>query len=246
MTTEFTEGLTPNIPGIVPYVPEEVAEFDSLLERVKSGEMTEDELVGHRLLRGVYGQRQPDRQMMRIKIPLGFLHAKQLEVLADVIEKYAPLVKGHFTTRENMQIHHIPRADTPTIMRMLGPVGLTTREACGNTVRNVTGCAMAGVCPDELFDATPYAAAFARYFVRKNFAQKMPRKFKTAFVGCKEDHALVRIHDMGFVGVVRQENGKQIRGFRIVVGGGTSIEAIVAPILYDFVTIDDGAYLRVA
>ena len=240
------EEMTPNVPGIIPYVPEEVAEFDTLLDQVSSGQMTEDELVGHRLLRGVYGQRQADRQMMRIKIPLGFLHARQLEVLADVIQKFAPLNKGHFTTRENMQIHHIPRADTPAIMRMLGAVGLTTREACGNTVRNVTGCAMAGVCPDELFDATPYAAAFARYFVRRNFTQKMPRKFKTAFVGCREDHAVVRIHDMGFVGVARQENGKSIRGFRIVVGGGTSIEAIIAPVLYDFVTIDDGAYLRVA
>ncbi len=241
----MTVGLTPNIPGIIPYVPEEVAEFDSIIAKFKSNEMTEQELVNHRLPRGVYGQRQPDRQMMRIKIPLGFLHANQLDVLADVIEKYAPLGKGHFTTRENMQIHHIPLVDTTTIMRMLGAVGLTTREACGNTVRNVTGCALAGVCPDELFDATPYASAFARYFVRRDFAQKMPRKFKTAFVGCKEDHAVVRIHDMGFVGVVREIDGKQVRGFRIVVGGGTSIEAIIAPILYDFITVDDGSYLRV-
>src|ERR1051326_2974962 len=131
--------LVPNVPGIIPYVPEEVAEFDTLVARFKGGDLTEQELVGHRLVRGVYGQRQPDRQMMRIKIPLGFLHAKQLEVLGEIIEKYAPLGKGHFTTRENMQLHHIPLLDTTAIMRLLGSVGLTTREACGNTVRNVTG-----------------------------------------------------------------------------------------------------------
>jgi sulfite reductase beta subunit-like hemoprotein len=242
----MTDEMIPNVPGIIPYVPEEVAEFDTLIARVKAGVLSEDEFVGHRLLRGVYGQRQADRQMMRIKIPLGFLHAKQLEILADVIEKYAPLKKGHFTTRENMQLHHILRVNTPTIMRMLGGVGLTTREACGNTVRNVTGCAMAGVCPDEVFDATAYAAAYARYFVRRDFTQKMPRKFKTAFVGCKEDHAVVRIHDLGFVGLIREQGGKATRGFRMVVGGGTSIEPIIAPVLYDFVAADDGSYLRVA
>src|ERR1041384_484291 len=117
--------LVPNVPGIIPYVPEEVAEFDTLIARVKAGVLSEDEFVGHRLLRGVYGQRQADRQMMRIKIPLGFLHAKQLEVLGDVIEKYAPLKKGHFTTRENMQLHHIPLLHATTIMRLLGSVGLT-------------------------------------------------------------------------------------------------------------------------
>ncbi len=242
MTTE----LTPDVPGIIPYLPEEVAEFDTLITRVKAHDLNDQEFTGHRLLRGVYGQRQPDRQMVRIKIPLGRLDGPQLEALAEVIERFAPLRKGHFTTRENMQLHHVPLDVTPALMRILGPVGLTTREACGNTVRNVTGCALAGVCPDEAFDASPYAAAFARHFVRRDFAQKMPRKFKTAFVACREDHAVVRIHDMGFVGSVRDVDGRLVKGFQIVVGGGTSIEPVLAPVLYDFVTADDGAYLRVA
>ncbi|MSR05680.1 MAG: nitrite/sulfite reductase [Gemmatimonadetes bacterium] len=242
MTTE----LTPDVPGIIPYFPEEVDEFDTLIARVRVKDLDDKEFTGHRLLRGVYGQRQPDRQMVRIKIPLGRLDARQMEVLADVIEQFAPLGHGHFTTRENMQLHHVPLDGTPTLMRMLGKVGITTREACGNTVRNVTGCALAGVCPDEQFDASPYAAAYARYLVRRDFAMKMPRKVKTAFVACREDHAVIRIHDIGFVGSVRQISGQPVRGFRIVVGGGTSIEPVLAPELYEFVTADDGAYLRVS
>ena len=237
--------LTPDVPGIVPYIPEEVDEFDAELARFKAGEANGD-FTAYRLIRGVYGQRQADRQMMRIKIPLGVLTARRLEVLAEVIERFAPLRKGHLTTRENLQLHHIPLEATSTIMRMIGPVGLTTREACGSTVRNVTGCPLAGVCPDELFDATPYAGAYARYFVRRDFTQRMPRKFKTAFVGCRDDHAVVRIHDLGLSGVIRHQNGAPVRGFRMVVGGGTSIEPVLAADLYPFVTADDGAYLRVA
>jgi sulfite reductase (ferredoxin) len=241
----MSAGLTPNVPGIIPYLPEEVDEFETLIAWVKSKQLSDEEFTGKRLVRGVYGQRQPDRQMVRIKIPLGRLDGPKLEALAQVIEQFAPLAKGHFTTRENLQLHHVPLDATPAIMRILGPAGLTTREACGNTVRNVTGCALAGVCPDEVFDATPYAAAYVRYFVRREFT-KMPRKFKTAFVGCREDHAVVRIHDLGFVGLLRQVAGSPVRGFRIVVGGGTSIEPVLAAELYDFVPADDGSYLRVA
>ncbi len=242
MTTE----LTPNVTGIVPYLPDEVDEFTDTLDGFRRGEQTEGEFQFYRLRRGVYGQRQADEQMVRIKIPLGYLTAEQLEVLGRVIARYAPLRKGHFTTRENLQLHHVPLDETPELLRLLGTVDLTTREACGNTVRNVTGCPLAGVCPDEVFDATPYGAAYARYFVRRDFVQNMPRKVKTAFVGCREDHAVLRMHDIGFAGVVREEHGRTIRGFRMVVGGGTSIEPIIAPVLYDFVTADDGAYLRVA
>src|SRR5919198_269332 len=241
----MSAGLTPNVPGIIPYLPEEVNEFDTLIAQVKSKQLSNEEFTGQRLVRGVYGQRQPDRQMVRIKIPLGRLDGPKLEALAQVIERFAPLAKGHFTTRENLQLHHVPLDVTPAIMRILGPVGLTTREACGNTVRNVTGCALAGVCPDEVFDASPYAAAYARYFVRREFT-KMPRKFKTAFVGCREDHAVVRIHDLGFVGLIREVDGRPVRGFHIVVGGGTSIEPVLAAELCDFAPADDGSYLRVA
>ncbi len=235
-----------SVEGIVPYIPEEVDEYDETLDRYRAGQVSEEEFRAYRLRRGVYGQRQPERQMFRIKIPLGCLTAEQVEVLGRLVVEYAPLLKGHFTTRENLQLHHIPMEKTPEMMRLLGTVGLTTREACGNTVRNVVGCPLAGVCPEEVFDATPYGAAFARYFVRRDFTQNLPRKFKVAFTGCREDHAITRMHDMGFAGFVRWDNGRPVRGFRIVVGGGTSIEPLLAKELYGFVSADDGAYLRVA
>ena len=232
--------------GIIPYLPEEVDDYETTVARFRKGQLSEADFQVYRLRRGVYGQRQAERQMVRIKIPLGCLTADQLEVLGRLVDEYAPLRKGHFTTRENLQLHHILLDDTHEMMRLLGAVGLTTREACGNTVRNVVGCPLAGICPDEVFDATPYGGAFARYFVRRDFTQNMPRKFKTAFTGCREDHAITRMHDMGFAGLVRDANGTQARGFRIVVGGGTSVEPLLAKELYPFVTADDGAYLRVA
>lgn len=232
--------------GIIPYNPGEVDEYEQTSARYRAGEIPEAEFQAYRLRRGVYGQRQPDTQMVRIKIPLGCLTTDQLEVLGRVVGQHAPLRKGHFTTRENLQLHHVPLKETPELMRVLGTVGLTTREACGNVVRNVVGCPLAGVCPEEVFDATPYGAAFARYFVRRDFAQNMPRKVKVAFTGCREDHAITRIHDMGFAGRVRREDGLAGRGFRIVVGGGTSIEPLLARELYGYVAADDGAYLRVA
>ena len=233
-------------PGIIPYLPEEADDFETSVTRFRTGRLSESDFQVYRLRRGVYGQRQAERQMVRIKIPLGCLSADQLDILGRVVDRCAPLRKGHFTTRENLQLHHVLLDGASDLMRLLGTVGLTTREACGNTVRNVVGCPLAGVCPDELFDATPYGAAFARYFVRRDFTQNMPRKFKTAFTGCREDHAITRMHDMGFAGLVETTNGRAVRGFRIVVGGGTSIEPLLAKELYPFVTADDGAYLRVA
>lgn len=236
----------PHVAGIIPFVPQEVDELSRQLAQVASGELAEGSFRAFRLLRGVYGQRQPERQMVRIKIPLGRLRADQLLALADAIRDFAPLGKGHFTTRENLQLHHVAMDRVPALLARLGAAGLTTREACGNTVRNLTGCPLAGVCADELFDATPYGAAYARYFVRRDLVQQLPRKFKTAFAGCREDHALVRMHDLGFSAVVRREPDGLVRGFRVAVGGGTSIEPLIAPVLFDFVGADDGAYLRVA
>ena len=137
--------------------------------------------MAFRLRQGIYGQRQADVQMMRIKAPYGGLTADQLDALGELAERYAPLRKGHVTTRENFQFHHIKLEDTPDAMRLIGDVGLSTREACGNTVRNVTGCPMAGVCADEPFDVTPYAAAYSRYFVRHELTQTLPRKFRRPF-----------------------------------------------------------------
>jgi len=163
----------------------------------------------------------------------------------DVIERYAPLRKGHVTTRQNIQIHHVPLRDAAQLIRELAPSGLSSREGCGNTVRNVTGDPWAGVCEGELFDPTPYVGAFVRYFVRHDVCQLMPRKIKTAFTATDEDRAITGIHDLGFIPRVRERDGVEVRGFEMRVGGGTSIMPRVAPSLYEFVAADDGEYLRV-
>ena len=224
---------------IIQYFPSEIEEFEAGVKKFQAGDWDPTDFMAFRLRQGVYGQRQPDVHMFRIKIPFGGMTADQLDMMGDVVEKYAPLNKGHVTTRENIQLHHIPLEDSAQIMRMLASVGLTTREACGNTVRNVTGCAIAGVCADEPFDVTPYAAAYSRYFVRHPFTQSMPRKIKTAFSGCARDCAITGIHDVGFLPKI--QNG--VKGFEMVMGGGTSIMPRIAPTLYEFVPADE--YLKV-
>ena len=153
---------------------EEIDDFEAQKNKFKSGEWAETELMRFRLRQGVYGQRQPDRQMIRVKAPFGGLTADQMDVLGEVAEEFAPLKKGHLTTRENVQYHHVPLDETPDVLRILGDVGLTTREACGNTVRNVVAPPNAGVDPDEAFDVTPYAAAYARHFLRHPTTQMKP------------------------------------------------------------------------
>ena len=224
---------------VVEVIPEEIDDFETQVKRFHAGEWNPNDFMALRLRQGVYGQRQPDVHMLRVKVPFGGLTADQLDALGILADRFAPLHKGHVTTRENFQYHHIPLADMPDIMRLIGNVGLSTREACGNTVRNVTGCSMAGVCPDEPFDVTPYAAAYSRYFVRHPFTQALPRKIKTAFSGCDADCAITPIHDVGFIPKVV---GGQ-RGFEVRMGGGTSIMPRLAPTLYDFVPFDE--YLKV-
>ncbi len=137
--------------------------------------------------------------MIRVKLPFGGVTPEQMEAFADLAELYTPLKKGHITTRQNFQFHHIPLSDAAKAIRMIGEVGLSSREACGNTVRNVTGDPWAGVCEGELFDPTPYVGAFVRYFVRNEVCQLLPRKFKVAFTATDEDRAITNIHDLGFV-----------------------------------------------
>ena len=230
--------------GVLPVLPEEIDDFETEATRFRQGEWDPGKFTAFRLCQGVYGQRQADAQMFRIKIPFGGLTAEQLEALGRVVRDYVPLGKGHITTRENIQLHFIPLENTPEVMRVIGEAGLSTREACGNTVRNVTSCPMAGVCQGEIFDVTPYVGAFARYFLRHPFTQTLPRKFKVAFSGCPTDCAITGIHDLGFLAQTRSENGQQSRGFRIVTGGGLSILPRVAYTLYDFVPISD--YLKVS
>jgi sulfite reductase beta subunit-like hemoprotein len=231
-----------NVPGhIIPILEREFDDFDSEAEKFLGGETEETEFIGFRLKQGVYGQRQADVQMVRVKLPFGGINPEQMEAFADVVEKYAPLDKGHITTRQNIQLHHIPLRDAAAAIRELGDAGLSSREGCGNTMRNVTGDPWAGICEDEIFDPTPYAAAYVRYFVRHPDFQLMPRKVKTAFTASEIDRAITGIHDIGFVPRIRDG----VRGFELRVGGGTSIMPRVAPTISDFVTADDGEYLKV-
>src|SRR3954471_16997628 len=209
-----------NVPGhVIPILEREFDDFDTESTRFLKGDQPEDEFIKFRLKQGVYGQRQADVQMIRVKLPMGGITPEQLESFASVIEKYAPLNKGHITTRQNIQMHHVPLPDAAQLIRELGDAGLSSREGCGNTVRNVTGDPWAGVCDDELFDITPYAAAYVRYFVRHPTTQLMPRKFKTAFTATSEDRAITGIHDLGFI--PRERDG--VKGVEIRIGGGTSI-----------------------
>ncbi len=232
-----------NVPGhVIPILEREFDDFDNEAEKFLGGETAEDEFIKFRLKQGVYGQRQADVQMIRVKLPMGGVTPDQMDAFASVVEKYAPLDKAHITTRQNIQMHHIPLRDAAALIRELSDSGLSSREGCGNTVRNVTGDPWAGVCEDELFDITPYAGAYVRYFVRHPTTQLMPRKIKTAFTATDADRAITGIHDIGYIPRVRDG----VRGVEIRVGGGTSIMPRVAPTLYDFVELDNGDYLKVA
>jgi sulfite reductase beta subunit-like hemoprotein len=231
-----------NVPGhIIPILEREFDDFDTEARKFLDGQTEETEFIGFRLKQGVYGQRQADVQMIRVKLPFGGITPEQMETFADAIEEWAPLNKGHITTRQNIQIHHVPLDDAAKFIRKISDAGLSSREGCGNTVRNVTGDPWAGICEGELFDPTPYVGAYVRYFVRHETTQLMPRKVKTAFTATDEDRAITGIHDVAFIPRVRDG----VKGFELRVGGGTSIMPRVAPTLAEFVTADDGEYLKV-
>ena len=231
-----------DVPGhIIPILEQEFDDFDTEAQRFLANDLDETEFIKFRLRQGVYGQRQAGVQMVRVKLPFGGISPEQMEAFADGIERYVPLNKGHITTRQNIQMHHVPLDDAAALIRELGDAGLSSREGCGNTVRNVTGDPWAGICEDEIFDPTPYAGAFVRYFVRHEVCQLMPRKVKTAFTASEEDRAITGIHDIGFIPRIRDG----VRGFEMRVGGGTSIMPRVAPTIHEFVRADDGEYLKV-
>ena len=233
-----------NVPGhIIPILEREFDDFDTESTRYLTGELDGETFTKFRLKQGVYGQRQPDVQMVRVKLPLGGISPEQLEAFADGIEKYVPLRKGHITTRQNIQMHHVPLPDAAALIRELGDAGLSSREGCGNTMRNVTGDPRAGTLEGELFDITPYAGAYVRYFVRHPTTQNMPRKFKTAFASTAGDNTIAKIHDLAFLPKINEDG---IRGAAVLVGGGTSIMPRLAPTLYEFVELDNGDYLKVA
>ena len=216
---------------------EEIDTFDQFVQRFWQGEISPDEFKRFRLQNGIYGQRQEGEQMVRVKIPWGGLTAAQLELLAEVAAE-SPRGVGHVTTRQNMQFHFVKLDQVPALLERLASAGLTTREACGNTVRNVTVGHCAGVCPKEAFDVTPYANAVARYLLRNPMNQNLPRKFKIAFSGCPDDLGLTPIHDIGARAMVRVTDGKEERGFQLYVGGGLGPSPRVAQLLEEFTPCD--------
>ena len=217
----------------------EIDEFVATVGKFERGEITPDEWRAFRLVRGTYSQRQDgDYQMLRVKIPQGLLSADQLIAFADVAEQYSRGF-GHITTRQNIQFHFMKLHDVELAMRRLADTGLTTREACGNSVRNITACPYAGVGAGEVFDVLPYAEALTRYLLRHPLSASLPRKFKIAWEGCAEDHALTPIHDLGWLARVEKVDGQTRRGFRVTVGGGTANLCRAGSVLYDFLPAED-------
>ncbi len=190
------------------------------ITRLEAGQVSGEDFVPFRVMRGIYGIRgAPDHHMVRVKVPGGRLQASQAEVLARIAEDHASGV-AHVTTRQDVQLHWVHRRDLPRVLELLGEAGLTTREAGGNTVRNVTACHLSGTCPHEEMDALAYGRAIAGHFLRNPLVQNLPRKFKIAVSGCPEDCAMAAIHDVGAVAAPRRDDGGARRGFRIYVGGG--------------------------
>ena len=242
----------------------EIDIFETEVALRKQGKLDERLFAETRLRRGIYGQRYDNGQrhdgrkvqeiaypsgkltkgpntmwdapgMQRIKIPGGGLNAEQLETLADLAEEYSDGI-AHVTTRQDFQLHYVHIDDTPALMRRLAAANITTREACGNSVRNVTACPYAGVCPDEVFDVTPYSRALSRFLLGHPDCQNFGRKFKPAFSGCSQ-HAcgLTNLHDLGLIAVKRSENGKEKRGFEMYVGGGLGAVPYQAKLFDPFV-----------
>jgi len=207
----------------------DIEQFRVHAEKWLAKEITDDQFRAQRLRRGVYGQRQEGVQMIRTKIPGGLLTADQMRTLAEIADAVAG-GKGHLTTRQNMQYHFVPLLDVPKALHMLADARMTTREACYNTVRNVTADPLAGLLPDEPFNVQPYAARLAFAFLHKELTDAMPRKFKVAFAGGEEDTIGTRINDVGLRGI--QKDG--VNGFRMTVAGGLGPLPTECKVMYEF------------
>ncbi|HEX3427044.1 MAG TPA: nitrite/sulfite reductase [Acidimicrobiales bacterium] len=208
-------------PAIAADIAADIAKFDGVLTDYLAGRVDEDVFRIFRLNNGIYGQRQGGHhQMVRVKVPYGSLAPDQLEALADIADTYSR-GWGHITTRQNIQFHFVPLERVTDVMRDLARVGLHTREACGDTVRNVTGCHLAGACPFEVLDISPWAEATYRHFLHHPYGQRLPRKFKINFSGCATDCGQAMFNDVGVVAVGRpRDDGSVEPGFRVFVAGG--------------------------
>lgn len=215
---------------------EEIDAYEQALQGFLNGQIDADRFTATRLQMGIYGQRQEGVNMVRVKIPGGRLVGTQLDAIADVVEHHTQRGEAHITTRQDIQLHYVPLTDTPVVMRKLSKGGLTTREACGNTIRNITACPLTGVCPREHTDITQHLNGTVRHFLRKPLNQLMPRKFKISFSGCESDCAQAMIHDLGVV-AVKNEDGRF--GFKVLVGGGLGHKPHEAIVVESFVEEKD-------
>jgi len=218
----------------------DIAKFREQLASYQSGEMPEDVFRVFRLNNGIYGQRQGGtNQMVRVKLPYGSMTPEQLEMMGYIADRYSR-GWGHITTRQNIQFHFVQLADIPDLMEDLASVGLTSREACGDTVRNIQGCHLAGACPQEVLDITQWAEAAFQHFVRNPLGQRLPRKFKINFSGCSTDCGQAMFNDAGVVAVTRTlPNGEIERGFRVYIAGGLGATPHPALALEEFTSRED-------
>ena len=224
--------------GLAEVVENELDHYEAQIKRYRAGELDETKMQKLRLHFGTYAQRQEGVQMQRIKIPGGVLSAEQLIRLADAAERFGSGFL-HFTTREDAQIYYVKLEETPDLLRFLAAGDITSREACGNTVRNITACYRAGTSATEPFNVVPYSQALFRFLVRNKYNQNLGRKFKITFEGCAEDHSALRIHDIGLWAVTQTRNGKLRRGFRVYLGGGLGAAPHLAYLYTDFLPVEE-------
>jgi sulfite reductase beta subunit-like hemoprotein len=223
-----------------PEVQRDVDKFEVMVARYFAGDLDPEVFRVFRLNNGIYGQRQGgNNQMVRVKLPYGSIEPDQLEMLADIADEYSR-GWGHITTRQNIQFHFVQLENVPAVLRKLASVGLTTREACGDTVRNIQGCHLAGACPFEVLDISPWAEAAFQHFIHSPIAQRLPRKFKINFSGCATDCGQAMFNDVGVVAVSRpREDGSLEPGFRVFVAGGLSANPRPALALEEFTSRED-------
>lgn len=220
-----------------PLVEKEIIELEQKIRAFREGKIHDEKFRSLRLARGVYGQRQPGVQMVRIKLPFGKVTFKQILKISDISDEYASK-NLHFTTRQDIQIHYVSLDRTPELWAKLAEDDITLREACGNTVRNVTSSPTAGIDPKEPFDVSPYAQAYFEYFLRNPICQEMGRKFKIAFSSSDDDTAFSYIHDLGFIPKVKIIDGQEVRGFKVLMGGGLGSQPSLAHIVHEFLHED--------
>jgi sulfite reductase (ferredoxin) len=234
-----TKRLKPS-KSLPPEIEQEIQEYTEWVEKYLKKEIPDNKFKPFRLQRGIYGQRQGGtNQMIRVKIPGGVLSSEQMIRLADIIENYTPHQLGHITTRQDLQMHYVELEDTPAVMRLLNEVALTTREACGNSIRNVCADPMAGISPEEPFDVTPYTWWITEFFLRHPDTQALPRKFKINLASSHKNEGQVTFNDIGLIPKISEAGGKKVRGFKLYAAGGLGAIPRVAELLYEFVPVED-------